>query len=83
LSKIIVFFIQLCFGLSLQEKIMKRDDALELLHRYVANLNLRKHCYASEAVMCALAKRLGEDPQRWGLAGLLHDLDVELVKNRL
>jgi putative nucleotidyltransferase with HDIG domain len=79
LSKITVFFIQLCFGLSLQEKIMKRDDALELLHRYVANPNLRKHCYASEAVMCALAKRLGEDPQRWGLAGLLHDLDVELV----
>ena len=37
------------------------------------------HCYASEAVMRALANRLGRDEEKWGLAGLLHDLDVELV----
>ncbi|MCD4729800.1 MAG: hypothetical protein K8R74_04305, partial [Bacteroidales bacterium] len=37
------------------------------------------HSYASEAVMMALAKRLGRDEDKWGLAGLLHDLDVEIV----
>ena len=36
-----------------------------------------KHCLASEAVMKALAERVGEDPEKWGLAGLLHDLDAE------
>jgi putative nucleotidyltransferase with HDIG domain len=36
------------------------------------------HSLASEAVMRALARRLGRDEERWGLAGLLHDLDVEL-----
>ena len=58
---------------------MQREEALELLHQYISNHNLRKHCYASEAVMRALAVRMGYDPERWGLAGLLHDLDVELV----
>jgi len=58
---------------------MQREEALELLHQYIANPNLRKHCYASEAVLRALATRLQHDPEKWGLAGLLHDLDVELV----
>ena len=58
---------------------MKREDAIELLHRYIENDNLRKHCYASEAVMRALAGRLGADEEKWALAGLLHDLDVEMV----
>lgn len=38
------------------------------------------HCYASEAVMRSLARHLGRDEGLWGLAGLLHDLDVEKVK---
>lgn len=58
---------------------MNRKDALELLHTHIENPNLRKHCYASEAVMRVLATRLNADPEVWGLAGLLHDLDVELV----
>mgnify|MGYP001152379392 CR=1 FL=1 len=57
---------------------MTRKEAIELLHTYVKNPNLIKHSLASEAVMRALAVRLGGDPDLWGLAGLLHDLDAEL-----
>lgn len=58
---------------------MEREQALELLRTHVKNENMIKHCLASEAVMRALADRLGADPALWGLAGLLHDLDVELT----
>jgi len=58
---------------------MKREDALELLKEYIKNENMLKHCLASEAVLQALARRLGEDSEKWGLAGLLHDLDVEIT----
>jgi putative nucleotidyltransferase with HDIG domain len=58
---------------------MTRDEALVLLKQYVKNDNMIKHCLAAEAVMGALADRLNADRQRWGLAGLLHDLDVELT----
>ncbi len=58
---------------------MDRNQALELLRTHVKNENLVKHCLASEAVLRALAQRLGGDPELWGLAGLLHDIDVELT----
>ncbi|MDA8130573.1 MAG: HDIG domain-containing protein [Elusimicrobia bacterium] len=58
---------------------MQRDSALALLRRHVSNENMIKHCLASEAVMRALAARLGRDQELWGLAGLLHDVDVELT----
>jgi putative nucleotidyltransferase with HDIG domain len=58
---------------------MNRPEALELLHQYIKNENLRKHCLASEAVLRAAARHLGEDEDKWGLTGLLHDLDVEMV----
>lgn len=58
---------------------MKREEALKLLHEYVENENMIKHCLASEAVLDALAERLGEDREKWALAGLLHDLDVEIT----
>jgi len=54
-----------------------REKALELLHQYVKNEKMIFHCLASEAVMRGLARRLGRDEEKWGLAGLLHDLDVE------
>lgn len=58
---------------------MNRETALGLLHQHVKNEKMIFHCLASEAVMRALALRLGEDEEKWGLAGLLHDLDVEIT----
>jgi len=49
------------------------------LREHVKNEKTVIHCLASEAVMRALAKRLGEDEDRWGLTGLLHDVDVEVT----
>lgn len=54
-----------------------RDEALALLHEWIENPNLRKHCYAVEAAMRAYARHYGEDEERWGLVGLLHDYDWE------
>ena len=54
-----------------------RDQALALLHEWVQNPNLRKHCYAVEAAMRAYAVKYGEDVERWGLTGLIHDFDWE------
>jgi putative nucleotidyltransferase with HDIG domain len=58
---------------------MNREKALELLKEYIRSDNLIKHSLASEVVMIALAKRLHEDEIKWGLAGLLHDIDVEIT----
>jgi len=54
-----------------------REQALSLLREHIKSENLIKHSLASEAVMRAVARRLGEDEEKWGLSGLLHDLDVE------
>lgn len=59
---------------------MTRKEALTLLQNYLKNKNLVKHCLAVEACMKALAQRLGEDEDSWGLAGLLHDLDYEITE---
>ena len=56
---------------------MDRQQALQLVRERVQNENLVNHMLAAEAIMGALARRLGGDEQRWRLAGLLHDLDVE------
>ncbi|MFH2094689.1 MAG: HDIG domain-containing metalloprotein [Bacteroidota bacterium] len=58
---------------------MKREKALELLNMYIKNPRMISHCLASEAVLKAIARKLGEDEEKWGLAGLLHDLDVEIT----
>jgi putative nucleotidyltransferase with HDIG domain len=62
---------------------MNRPEALVLLKTCVKNENMVKHCLASEAVMRALAARLDADADLWGLAGLLHDIDVELTAGDL
>lgn len=57
---------------------MDRDAALALVRERIPNRNLVNHCIAAEVIMEALARHLGlpdEDVARWGLAGLLHDLD--------
>ena len=61
--------------------LMSRDDALALVHEYTASDSLRKHMLAVEAAMRTYAGRFGEDPERWGLAGLLHDFDYERWPN--
>ncbi|MDD2672579.1 MAG: HDIG domain-containing protein [Syntrophales bacterium] len=58
---------------------LSREEAFELLNQYVKNERMINHCLASEAVMRALARKLGRDEEKWGIAGLLHDLDVEIV----
>jgi len=59
---------------------MTRDEAVALLEKRLENDHLRKHCYATEAIMRRLAREFGEDEEKWGLAGLLHDLDFEETK---
>lgn len=58
-----------------------RDRALALMHEYTASDALRKHMYAVEIAMRAMAERAGEDPETWGLVGLLHDFDYERFPN--
>ena len=56
---------------------MNREQALELVEQHLKNRNLVKHCLAVEACMRDFAAHFGQDPEPWGLAGLLHDLDYE------
>jgi putative nucleotidyltransferase with HDIG domain len=60
---------------------MTRADAIALMHEYTPSDALRKHMYAVEAAMRALARRHGEDEEMWGLTGLLHDFDYERFPN--
>lgn len=49
-----------------------------LLHNFIKNENLRKHCYAVEATMRFYASKINADAEKWAAAGLLHDLDWEM-----
>jgi putative nucleotidyltransferase with HDIG domain len=59
---------------------MDRDEALSLLKQHLKNKNLVKHSLAVEACMRALAGRLNQNVEKWGLAGILHDLDYEITE---
>jgi predicted hydrolase (HD superfamily) len=59
------------------EKIPTREEALRLLHKYNETDSLRKHAYAVEGVMRHIARKRGQDAEKWGIIGLIHDLDYE------
>ncbi|EOD00755.1 HDIG domain-containing metalloprotein [Caldisalinibacter kiritimatiensis] len=56
---------------------MNREEALKQVKKNVKNKNLVKHMLAAEAVMRGLAEKFNEDVDKWGLAGLVHDIDYE------
>ncbi len=58
---------------------MNRDEAVTLVKKHLKNKNLFKHCLAVEACMRALAEHFDKDPDKWGLAGILHDIDYEMT----
>ena len=58
-----------------------RDAALAIVHEYTASDSLRKHMLSVEAAMRAYAEKFGEDVDRWGITGLVHDFDYERYPN--
>ncbi len=54
-----------------------REEALALLRQYNKNESLIKHAFAVEGVMRYIARKRGEDEEKWGVIGLIHDLDYE------
>jgi predicted hydrolase (HD superfamily) len=61
----------------MQEHIPTYDEALSLLKEFNKSESLLKHAYAVEGVMRYLARKKGGDEQKWGITGLVHDLDYE------
>ncbi|QUL99462.1 MAG: HDIG domain-containing protein [Candidatus Fermentithermobacillus carboniphilus] len=60
---------------------MTREELLDEVQKRIRTKNLFKHILAVEAVMRRLARHFGEDEDRWGAAGLLHDIDYEETKD--
>ena len=58
-----------------------RATTLALMHEYTASESLRKHMLAVEGAMRAYARKFGEDEERWGTVGLIHDFDYERFPN--
>ena len=58
-----------------------RSETLALMREYTASESLRKHMLSVEAAMRAYARKFGEDEERWGTTGLIHDFDYERFPN--
>jgi putative nucleotidyltransferase with HDIG domain len=69
-------------GKEMENAGIQREEAVKLMEQYLQGESLRKHCYATEAVMRAMAEKMGYDPDLWGIVGLLHDLDYEETKDQ-
>jgi putative nucleotidyltransferase with HDIG domain len=65
----------------MSESLPSREQTLALMHEYTASDSLRKHMLAVEGAMRAYAQKFGEDEERWGIAGLIHDFDYERYPN--
>lgn len=65
----------------MKEKIPTRDEALTLLKEYNKTDSLIKHALCVEGVMRHIARKRGEDEEKWGIIGLIHDLDYERFPN--
>lgn len=61
----------------MEARVPTREEALTLLHEYNQTDALRKHALSVEAVMRYIARKRGEDEEKWGIIGLIHDLDYE------
>lgn len=59
------------------DNVITREYALDILNKYTSNKNLVKHGLAVEAVMKHFAKLYNEDLNKWGIVGLIHDIDYE------
>ncbi|HLP75191.1 MAG TPA: HD domain-containing protein [Bacteroidales bacterium] len=59
------------------EKIPTREEALQLFRQYNNSESLMKHALSVEGVMRYMARKAGEDEEKWGIIGLIHDLDYE------
>jgi len=57
-----------------------REEILDSVYANVQDKNMIKHMLATEAIMRALARKFGENEVEWGITGLIHDIDMELVE---
>jgi putative nucleotidyltransferase with HDIG domain len=53
------------------------DEALSLFQEFNHGESLLKHAYSVEGVMRYMARKIGQDEEKWGIVGLMHDLDYE------
>lgn len=67
--------------MQLTDRVPSREETLAIMHEYTTSDSLRKHMLSVEAGMRAYAEKFGEDPDRWAIAGLIHDFDYERFPN--